>query len=300
MRINLIGLGKMGLNIALNMQEKGHEVRGYAPSISSRENAKKAGINVFDNYHALLEREANKPLIVWLLVPNQIVTSLIKELIPLLKRGDIVIDGGNSNFNRSIEHYEMLKEFGIDFIDLGTSGGQHGARYGANLMAGGETRVIKVMEGVFKDIAAKDGYLHVGKPGSGHFVKMVHNGIEYGMMQAIGEGFGFLKASDFELDYAAIAALWNHGSIIESLLIKNISDALKKSPTLSDLEGRVDDSGEGMWMVEEALKNKVAIPVITQALFARYKSKDDEKFSEKVVAAMRNEFGGHALYKKDE
>ncbi|MFA7449492.1 MAG: decarboxylating 6-phosphogluconate dehydrogenase [Bacilli bacterium] len=300
MLINLIGLGKMGLNIALNMKEKGHEVRGYAPSLKTREKAREAGIDVYDSYHALLKRESKKPLIVWLLVPNSIVTSLLKELIPLLKHGDIVIDGGNSNFNRSIEHYEMLKGYGIDFIDLGTSGGQHGARYGANLMAGGEKRVISVMEPVFKDIAAKDGYLHVGKPGSGHFVKMVHNGIEYGMMQAIGEGFGFLKASEFDLDYAKIAALWNHGSIIESLLVKNIADALAKSPELAELEGRVDDSGEGMWMVEEALKNKVAIPVITQALFARYKSKDDEKFSEKVVAAMRNEFGGHAVYKKDE
>lgn len=300
MRINLIGLGKMGLNIAHNMMDKGHNVRAYAPSEKTRTKAREEGISVFDDFKTLLAREKGEKLVVWLLVPNASVTALLKELLPLLKENDIVIDGGNSNYRRSIEHYGFLKEHHIDFIDLGTSGGQFGARNGACLMAGGDDHAVKYMEQVFMDIATKDGYLHIGKAGTGHFVKMVHNGIEYGMMQAIGEGFEFLRKSEFDLDYARIANLWNHGSIIESLLIKNIADALKKSPVLGDISGRVDDSGEGMWMVEEALKNKVSIPVITQALFARYKSKDDEKFSEKVVAAIRNEFGGHAVYKKDE
>lgn len=300
MRINLIGLGKMGLNIAHNMMDKGHDVRAYAPSEKTRAKARTEGIVVFDDYASLLKRDGDERLIVWLLVPNASVSQLLKDLLPLLKKSDIVIDGGNSNYRRSIEHYAFLKEHGIDFIDLGTSGGQFGARHGACLMAGGEHHVVQYMAPVFQDIATKEGYLHIGKPGSGHFVKMVHNGIEYGMMQAIGEGFEFLRKSEFDLDFARIANLWNHGSIIESLLIKNIADALKKSPVLEDISGRVDDSGEGMWMVEEALKNKVSIPVITQALFARYKSKDNEKFSEKVVAAIRNEFGGHAVYKKDE
>ena len=300
MRINLIGLGKMGLNIAHNMMDKGHDLRAYAPSEKTRAKARTEGIVVFDDYASLLKRDGDERLIVWLLVPNASVSQLLKDLLPLLKKSDIVIDGGNSNYRHSIEHYAFLKEHGIDFIDLGTSGGQFGARHGACLMAGGEDHVVQYMAPVFQDIATKDGYLHIGKPGTGHFVKMVHNGIEYGMMQAIGEGFEFLRKSEFDLDFARIANLWNHGSIIESLLIKNIADALKKSPVLEDISGRVDDSGEGMWMVEEALKNKVSIPVITQALFARYKSKDDEKFSEKVVAAIRNEFGGHAVYKKDE
>ncbi|MFA6801684.1 MAG: 6-phosphogluconate dehydrogenase (decarboxylating), partial [Acholeplasmataceae bacterium] len=163
---------------------------------------------------------------------------------------------------------------------------------------GGENDVIAYVEDVFKDVAVKDGYTHTGKPGSGHFVKMVHNGIEYGMMQSIAEGFDLLEASDYKLDYQDISRMWNHGSIIESSLMGNIYDAFVKDEHLEKISGKVDDSGEGMWMIEEALKYKVSIPVIAQSLFARYKSKDEDKFAEKVVAAMRKEFGGHAVYQK--
>lgn len=298
MKIRLIGLGKMGLNIALNLLEHGHEVVSYAPSEKTRIAARQEGITVVDDIDTLMKRDQEKRIVVWLLVPNGVVDSVIEQVLPFLVKHDIIIDAGNSNFKHSIARYSRLKELNIDFVDLGTSGGMSGARHGACLMAGGEKDVIHHLEKVFIDVATKDGYAHVGKPGSGHFVKMVHNGIEYGMMQAIGEGFDFMQQSEFELDFHQIAHLWNHGSIIESSLIGNIESAFSKDPQLDEISGIIDDSGEGKWMIEEALNHKISIPVITQALFARFKSKDEHKFSEKVVASMRKEFGGHATYKK--
>lgn len=298
MKIRLIGLGKMGLNIALNMMDHGHDVVAYAPSEKTRTTSRGHGINVVDDIKTLMQSEKGERVIVWLLVPNSVVDTVIDQVVPYLSEHDIIIDAGNSRYNRSVSRYQKLKEMNIDFIDLGTSGGMSGARNGACLMAGGEDEVIKHVEQVFFDVATKDGYAHVGRPGSGHYVKMVHNGIEYGMMQAIGEGFDFMEQSDFELDFRQIAHLWNNGSIIESALIGNIEDAFTKDPKLDDISGIIDDSGEGKWMIEEALDGKVSIPVITQALFARFKSKDEHKFSEKVVASMRKEFGGHATYKK--
>lgn len=298
MKIRLIGLGKMGMNIALNLLDHGHEVIAYAPSEKTRISAREEGISVVEDIPTLMNKEKGERVIVWLLVPNSVVDSVIDQVLPFLAAHDIVIDAGNSNFKISVARYNRLKALEIDFIDLGTSGGMSGARNGACLMAGGERDVIAYVETVFEDVATKDGYAHVGRPGSGHFVKMVHNGIEYGMMQAIGEGFDFMEQSDFELDFHQIAHLWNHGSIIESSLIGNIESAFSKDPKLEEISGIIDDSGEGKWMIEEALDHKISIPVITQALFARFKSKDEHKFSEKVVASMRKEFGGHATYKK--
>lgn len=298
MKIRLIGLGKMGMNIALNLLDHGHEVIAYAPSEKTRISAREEGISVVEDIPTLMNKEKGERVIVWLLVPNSVVDSVIDQVLPFLAAHDIVIDAGNSNFKISVARYNRLKALEIDFIDLGTSGGMSGARNGACLMAGGERDVIAYVETVFEDVATKDGYAHVGRPGSGHFVKMVHNGIEYGMMQAIGEGFDFMEQSDFELDFHQIAHLWNHGSIIESALIGNIESAFSKDPKLEEISGIIDDSGEGKWMIEEALDHKISIPVITQALFARFKSKDEHKFSEKVVASMRKEFGGHATYKK--
>lgn len=298
MKVRLIGLGKMGLNMALNMLDHGHEVVAYAPSENSRNIARKEGVTVVDDISSLLDRGNERRLIVWLLVPNGVVDDVINQVLPFLKEHDIIIDGGNSRFNKSVERYNRLKNMNIDFIDLGTSGGMSGARYGACLMAGGEIEVIKYVEPIFIDVATEEGYAHVGRPGSGHFVKMVHNGIEYGMMQAIAEGFDFMSHSDFELDFHQLAHLWNHGSIIQSSLVKNIEDAFAKDPNLDEISGIIDDSGEGKWMIEEALNSKIQLPVITQALFARFKSKDETKFAEKVVASMRKEFGGHATYKK--
>lgn len=296
MKIRLIGLGKMGYNIALNMQEHKYEVLGYDVNEVVRKQIEKYGVKTVNNLSALFSNREEK-IVVWLLIPNQIVDKVLEQIMPYLKQGDIVVDGGNSNYNISMKRYENLKEKGISFVDLGTSGGINGARHGACLMFGGDKETFDYLEPVLKDISVKSGYGYMGTSGSGHFVKMVHNGIEYGMMQAIGEGFELIEKSKFDLDFQKIAKVWNNGSIIESSLIGNIENAFSKDANLDSIEGKVDDSGEGMWMIEEALKNKVSMPVISNSLFARYKSKDDLKFSEKVVSAMRNEFGGHAIYK---
>lgn len=296
MKIRLIGLGKMGYNIALNMQEHKHEVLGYDVNEVVRKQIEKYGVKTVNNLSALFSNREEK-IVVWLLIPNQIVDKVLEQIMPYLKQGDIVVDGGNSNYNISMKRYENLKEKGISFVDLGTSGGINGARHGACLMFGGDKETFDYLEPVLKDISVKEGYGYMGTSGSGHFVKMVHNGIEYGMMQAIGEGFELLEKSKFDLDFQKIAKVWNNGSIIESSLIGNIENAFSKDANLDSIDGKVDDSGEGMWMIEEALKNKISMPIISNSLFARYKSKDGLKFSEKVVSAMRNEFGGHAIYK---
>jgi len=298
MKIGLIGLGKMGYNLALNMKDKHIDVLAYDISKEAVISLAKEGIQTATSYEHLVS-SLPSPRIIWLMVPSgPIVEGVIQTLANLLSPGDILIDGGNSLYLDSIRRHDELLKKGLQFIDCGTSGGTTGARNGACLMVGGDDAIVKKAEFVFTAIAKTGGYVHVGKPGSGHFVKMVHNGIEYGMMQAIGEGFELMEASDFQVDYQKIASVWSNGSIIEGLLMRNIRDAFSKDPNLEAIQGRIDDSGEGQWMVETALKHKVALPVITQSLYTRYKSKDNLKFTEKVVAAMRNEFGGHAVYKK--
>lgn len=297
MKIRLIGLGKMGFNLALNMKDNKFDVLAFDLNDTQKQLAKKEGIQVVDTLEALLEGKDQK--VVFLMVPaGPITESVITQVKPFLQLGDIIIDAGNSNFNDSLRRYQTLKADGIDFVDCGTSGGTYGARHGACLMVGGEKDVIKQVNHLFESIAIEGGYIHVGGPASGHYVKMVHNGIEYGMMQAIGEGYELLSKSGYDIDYEGLSAVWNHGSIIESALIGYIQNAFSKDARLDEISGRVDDSGEGMWMIEEALKKKVSLPTITASLFTRFKSKDDEKFAEKVVAAMRKEFGGHATYKK--
>jgi 6-phosphogluconate dehydrogenase len=229
---------------------------------------------------------------------GEITDNVINELTNYLDKEDILIDGGNSNYNDTLRRYAELKAKSINFIDCGTSGGTEGARHGASLMVGGEEEIVKSIEWLFKDLATESGYGYMGKPGSGHFVKMVHNGIEYGMMQAIGEGFELLEKSDFEFDYQEVSKVWAHGSIIQGLLMDTAYSAFKKDERLENILGRVDDSGEGQWTIEAALKYKASIPVIANSLFARYKSRDEERFSEKIVAAMRYEFGRHKVYKK--
>jgi 6-phosphogluconate dehydrogenase len=298
MNVRLIGLGKMGLNIALNLIEHGYQVYGYDHDKKALERAWKQGIVTAESLAELAAFASKKPAVYWLMIPSEFMDSLIEEVLPLLKPTDVLIDAGNSHYGLSIRRYHNLKSKGVDFIDVGTSGGVEGARQGACLMVGGEPEVVKRLESLFFDLSTEDGYAYVGRPGSGHFVKMVHNGIEYGMMQAIGEGFDLLKASPFEIDYQAIAKVWNHGSIIASSLMGHVGQAFAKDHDLASIQGRVDDSGEGLWMVQDGLKYKVALPVITQALYARFKSNDEKRFSEKVVAAMRQEFGGHSVYKK--
>lgn len=299
MILGVIGLGKMGYPLALNMKDHGHKVIAYNRSQEKREAIEKEGVQVVASIEAMVNL-LEKPRTLWLMVPSgDTVDQLIDQLRPLLDEADLIIDGGNSFYKDTIRRYESLKPFNIGYVDVGTSGGVSGARYGACFMAGGEEFYISRIHNLLTDTAVKDGYAHVGAPGSGHYVKMIHNGIEYGMMQAIGEGFEILEHSDLEIDQTKVANVWAHGSIIEGLLMNMVLQALEKSSGLRDIRGIVDASGEGEWTVREALDLKVFAPVISTALGMRFKSKDDLKYSEKMIAAIRNEFGGHALHKKD-
>jgi 6-phosphogluconate dehydrogenase len=298
MNIGLIGLGKMGYNLALNMRDKGHEVVAYNRSRNKTEMIEKEGIKgVYSLKDLCLSFEDRQ--IIWMMVPSgETVDNVIEELTGYLKPGAILIDGGNSFYQETLRRFKKLKDIGIDYVDAGTSGGIEGARNGACLMVGGEPDVINGISILFKDISTENGYSFMGSPGSGHYVKMVHNAIEYGMMQAIGEGFDILNASPFDLNFEDVAKVWSNGSIIEGLLMNCVLSSFEKNGNLGDIKGIVDASGEGQWAVEEALKLKVSVPVIANALFARYKSSDETRFSEKVVAAMRKEFGGHTIHQK--
>jgi 6-phosphogluconate dehydrogenase len=224
--------------------------------------------------------------------------AIIEQVTPLLSPGDIIVDGGNSRFTDTLRRGDALKEKGIYFVDAGTSGGTDGARYGACMMVGGDEKAIAILEPYFKVLNVEEGYLHCGKRGSGHYVKMVHNGIEYGMMQAVGEGLEIIRRSEFDVDFEKVANVWNHGSIIAGYLMQMTKQAFENNGMLEDVIPRIDALGEGQWTVEEAIRLGVSAPVITQSLFIRNASKDDGKFSDRVVAALRNEFGGHALHKR--
>jgi 6-phosphogluconate dehydrogenase len=297
MKIGLIGLGKMGYALAQNMKDHNIDVVVTNRSLSKVDDIKQYGVHGVNSVPALIKALEDKK-VVWLMVPaGDPVDQMIETLVPLLKAGDIIIDGGNSNYKDTVRRSEQLKAQGIDFVDVGTSGGVKGARFGACLMAGGSPSAVQYIKPVLKAIAVEDGYGYFGPSGSGHYVKMIHNGIEYGMMQAIGEGFDILKASEYDLDFELVSKVWSHGSIIEGLLMRMMHQAFAESQTLEGILGKVDASGEADWTLAEALRLKVSAPVITQSLFARFKSKDEDHFSEKALAAMRNQFGGHKIYK---
>jgi len=298
MQIGIIGLGRMGYNLALNLLDNKHDVIGYNRSREKVEELmKEGGKGAFTIEELLNKLEGRR--VIWLMLPNGEPTEqMINKLVPLLNKQDIIIDGGNSNYNDTLRRYEEIKAKGIDFVDAGTSGGIEGARHGACSMVGAEDEVFKYIEPLFKDMCVENGYLHCGRVGSGHYTKMVHNGVEYGMMQAIGEGFEILKESQFDLDYEKVARVWNNGSVIRSWLMELAEEAFRKSPQLDDIKGKIGSNGEGLWTVEEALKLKVPVPVIAGSLFVRDRSQQDESFSGQVVAALRNEFGGHAVEKK--
>ncbi|EGD52503.1 6-phosphogluconate dehydrogenase, decarboxylating [Thermoanaerobacter ethanolicus JW 200] len=297
MKVGLIGLGRMGFNLALNMRDHGHEVVAYNRSPEKIKEAEKEGIKGAYTIEDLVKK-LERRRIIWLMVPaGDPVDEMIEKLVPLLEEHDIIIDGGNSYYKDTLRRYEMLKEKEIDFVDVGTSGGIEGARHGACTMIGAENEVFKYIEPLIRDISAENGYLHTGKNGSGHFAKMVHNGIEYGMMQAIGEGFEVLEKSQFDFDLKEVARVWSHGSVIRGWLMELMEKAFEKDPKLSGIKGVMHSSGEGLWTVEEALNLKVPVPVIAQSLFMRYRSEQEDTFAGKVVAALRNEFGGHAVEK---
>ena len=300
MKIGLIGLGKMGYNLALNMRDRGIDVGVYNRSPQPRERIAEEGVRTFDSVEAMVD-QLESPKVVWMMVTaGRPTEAVLEQVTPLLSPGDIIVDGGNSRFTDTLKRGDELEAKGIHFVDAGTSGGKDGARYGACMMVGGHDDAIQVLEPYFKALNVEEGYLHCGRRGSGHYVKMVHNGIEYGMMQAIGEGLEILRKSEFELDFEKVANVWNHGSIITGYLMQMTKQAFEHNGNeLKEIVPRIDSLGEGQWTVEEAIRLQVSAPVITNSLFVRNASKDDGKFSDRVVAAQRNEFGGHKLHKKD-
>ncbi|MEI5990452.1 phosphogluconate dehydrogenase (NAD(+)-dependent, decarboxylating) [Enterococcus crotali] len=297
MIIGFIGLGKMGLNMALNVQAQGWEIIGYDVNNEARETAKQKGLSVVDSLDNLLKALNKKKVIILSTPAGTITNRLVAELTEVMKSEDIIVDSGNSNFHDSVSNAEKAKVKGIYFIDCGTSGGLKGARDGACLMVGGEKEAVSVLEPFFKDLACENGYLYAGTSGAGHYLKMVHNGIEYAMMQAMGEGFNLLEASDYSFALDEVASVWNHGSIIEARLMGLAADIFSEDPALASLEGKVASNGEAKWMIEEALRLEIPVPTTALSLFARNESMLTNHFSNKVVASLRQGFGGHAVVK---
>jgi 6-phosphogluconate dehydrogenase len=299
MELAMVGLGRMGGNMARRLLRGGHRVvvwnRTYAK-------AEELGAEGAEPVRELADVVAalQPPRAIWLMLPYGDPTQeAIDALVPLLDEGDILIDGGNSPFQHDIERGAALAERGLRYLDAGTSGGVWGLEVGYCLMVGGERSAFDHIEPVLRTLAPPGhGYEYCGGHGSGHFVKMVHNGIEYGMMQAYAEGFELLNATAWDLDLASIADLWNQGSVVRSWLLELAADALKKDPGLESITGYVEDTGEGRWTVEQAIQHSVPMPAITAALFMRFRSRQDDTFSGKVLAALRNEFGGHAVQEK--
>lgn len=298
MKIGFIGLGRMGSGMVKRLLADTHEVVVFNRSPEKTKELAKSGAVAAFSLEELIQKLPT-PRIVWVMVPaGEATEKTVQDLGGLLKPGDIVIDGGNSFYKDSIRRSLELSKKGIHFSDAGTSGGIWGLEKGYCIMAGAEAEVFKKIEPLLKSLTAPEGYLHAGPVGSGHFTKMVHNGIEYGMLQAYAEGFELLKASGFNLDSKKISHLWNQGSVVKSWLLELLERVFAKDPRLEGVEGFVEDSGEGRWTVETAIEKNVATPVITASLFERFHSRDKEKFSARVIAALRNEFGGHSIQKK--
>jgi 6-phosphogluconate dehydrogenase len=287
----MIGLGRMGGNMTKRLEEHGHEVKTYDPSVQSTAETL-----------AELRDQLDAPRAFWMMVPAGAITEeTFTQLLDLASPGDTIVDGGNSNFRDSQRRCAVAAERGIDFVDVGVSGGVWGLEVGYCLMAGGDVAAAKRLEPLFTALAPEDGYAHVGGPGAGHFVKMVHNGIEYGLMQSYGEGFEVMERSEFDLDLTEIAGIWRYGSVVRSWLLELLHAAFEQGGSdLHGIRGYVEDSGEGRWTIAEAIAEDVPVPVITAALFARFASRQQESFAAKVSAALRNQFGGHAVKAADD
>ena len=298
MRLAMIGLGRMGGNMSERLIKGGHEVVVYdrTPAVVLRYVVQGA---IGATSLSEITTKLKSPRIVWIMVPaGKLVDDMIASLLPGLGKGDVIIDGGNSNYHDSMRRAADLQRKGIHFVDSGTSGGIWGLANGYCLMIGASQEAFTLCEPIFKTLAPPDGYGHMGPPGSGHYVKMIHNGIEYGMLQAYAEGYEILHASrDFKLDLHKIAGVWNHGSVVRSWLNELAEKAFERDGELSALRGYVEDSGEGRWTVQEAIDLDVPAPVITLSLLTRLRSRQTDSFSAKVIAALRNEFGGHAVKK---
>lgn len=299
MKIGFIGLGRMGMNMVRRLLDDGHEIVAYARTDTTVKKAEEKGAQGAASLQDLV-KALEKPRIVWLMVPaGKATEDTINKITPLLEEGDTLIDGGNSFYRDSMRRAGELGKNNISFLDVGTSGGIWGLTTGYCMMIGGEKEAFSAVEPVLKTLAPEDGYAYVGPHGSGHYVKMVHNGIEYAMLQAYAEGFEIMSAKEeFRLDLHKIAALWNHGSVIRSWLLELAENAFESDPGLDSIRGYVEDSGEGRWTVAEAIEEDVPAPVITLSLLERFRSRQDESFSAKVIAALRNEFGGHGVKTK--
>lgn len=297
MELGIIGLGRMGSNMARRLLKFGHTPVVFDLNTTALEEAKGFGAKPTTTL-ADLVKALTPPRAVWVMVPaGKPTQNTINQLFEILAPGDIVIDGGNSHYKEDIEHSTRGAERGIHFLDIGTSGGIWGLENGYCLMIGGPRPAFERVEPVLKALAPENGYAYMGASGSGHFVKMVHNGIEYGFLQALGEGFELMEKAGYNLDLHAIASLWQQGSVVRCWLLDLAKDALAKDPQLAGLKGVVADSGEGRWTVEAAIEKAVSLPAITSALFARFASRDEDAYSNRFIAALRNEFGGHAVEK---
>jgi 6-phosphogluconate dehydrogenase len=285
-QLGMIGLGRMGGNMTKRLAERGHDMKTYDPGVESTASTIEE-----------LRDQLTAPRSFWMMVPSgKITEDTFTELLRVADPGDVIVDGGNSNFHDSQRRYATAKGKGIRFVDAGVSGGVWGIRFGYCLMVGGDDEAVAQVAPVFVDLAPEDGYAHVGASGAGHFTKMVHNGIEYGLMQAYAEGFEVLEKSEFDLDLHEIAGIWRYGSVVRSWLLELLYDAFEvEGGHLEKIRGYVEDSGEGRWTIAEAIAEDVPVPVITAALFARFASRQDESFAAKVNAALRNQFGGHAV-----
>ena len=298
MKLGIVGLGRMGLNMALRLQRAGHEVIGTNQTEDRIIEAKKVGVRTVVTAEDLV-RALEPPRTIWAMIPaGAPVDDLIDRALPLMERGDLMVDGGNSNWRDSKRRGERLAESGMLFADAGTSGGIWGLELGYCIMIGGAAPAIERLKPALDALAPVDGWRHVGAIGGGHFAKMVHNGIEYGMMQAYGEGFELLQASEFGYDLAEVAHLWNQGSVVRSWLLDLTERALRDDPKMERIRGYVEDSGEGRWTIQEAIEHSVPTPVLAMALFERFRSRQDDSFRDRVIASLRNQFGGHAVKTK--
>ncbi|HYM80495.1 MAG TPA: decarboxylating 6-phosphogluconate dehydrogenase [Candidatus Limnocylindria bacterium] len=300
MEIGFVGLGRMGLNMTIRLLQGGHKVVAFDRSAQPKEAARRHGATTADSLQELIGALA-PPRIVWAMIPaGPPVDELLNALEPLLARADLVVDGGNSNYRDSRRRHDALAGVGIQFVDAGTSGGIWGLEVGYCLMVGGDPEPVARLAPALTTLAPVDGWLHAGPPGAGHFAKMVHNGIEYGMMQSYAEGFEILKSSDYAYDLGQLAHLWNQGSVVRSWLLELAELAFRKDPGLERIRGYVEDSGEGRWTVLEAIDRSVPAPVLTLSLLSRFRSRQEDSFRDKVIAALRAEFGGHAVKEKSQ
>jgi 6-phosphogluconate dehydrogenase len=299
MEMGMVGLGRMGGNMVTRLARKGHRLIAYDRSPDAVATAESQGATGAHTLHELVQAFSERPRVIWVMVPaGNPTTETIRQLSELGEAGDIVIDGGNTNWRLALEDAELLKHNGLHYLDAGTSGGIFGLANGYCLMVGGEADVYSHCLPLLKDLAPEGGGLvHTGPEGSGHFVKMVHNGVEYGLMQAYAEGFEIMKKSKAfpGMDMQAIAEAWREGSVVRSWLLDLIADGLKQDPELEQLRGYVEDTGEGRWTIAAAIEEEVPAPVITESLYVRFRSRMEESFGEKMLAMMRHQFGGHAV-----